>query len=128
MSLNQSISYPVAGQDMVFQVLRKSDRTFYDFASQSFSAAPKQPAAPAPEESPISPGVYTGSIESTPQAVFTNGDYQMRFFPGGGKACCQAVVDFAMNGGSDAWVFTIVPASLTLTGVIGSLNPPPAGP
>jgi hypothetical protein len=63
------------GNHLGYSIERLRDGLVYDFASRQFSATPGTPIAPLPEGTAPFLGRYWVTLDPTPAAEFSDGDY-----------------------------------------------------
>ena len=92
------ISY-LAGQTLVYKVLRSSDLKYYDFSDSSFKTSPTTATHSLPE---TGSGVYYDIISSTPVGTFPDGTYYTVVFLASDLINPLALFENTMTNGDDA--------------------------
>jgi len=105
MSLRIRFQYPT-GSSLGYSIERLSDGTFYDFSTSTFVAAPVTPIASLPEDSGNFLGRYKLTLNPTPVAQFTDGDYAVTVHNQASANTVVAELGATMHAGDDA---TVIP-------------------
>ncbi len=107
MSLRIRFQYPT-GSQLGYSIERLNDGSFYDFSTSTFVAAPTTPIATLPEDSGIFVGRYKVTLNPTPAAQFTDGDYVVTVHDQAASSNVVAELAATMHNGDDA---TVIPQS-----------------
>lgn len=121
MALRIRFQYPT-GSQLGYSMERLSDGLFYDFSTSGFVTTPATPISSLPEDSGIFHGRYKITLNLTPVAQFTDGDYVISIHDQAASSNVVAELASTMHAGDDATVIPqaggggVDPWSVTLPG------------
>jgi hypothetical protein len=105
MALRIRFQYPTAAQ-LGYSIERLNDGSIYDFSTTTFVAIPVTPIASLPEGTGIFVGRYKVTLNPTPVAQFTDGDYVVTVHDQAASSSVVAELAATMHAGDDA---TVIP-------------------
>lgn len=106
--MSVTLTYPYdAGASLGFSVgrLAAGVLSLYDPADGTFKAAPAAPVIPLVAGTGLYASIYFGTVASTPQAQWTDGDYLAFIHDMAAASAAVDALPFTMFGGSSATVF-----------------------
>lgn len=111
------------GSTLAYSIERLSDGSLYDFSTSQFtSGTPTTALRSLPENTPSFPGQYKATLNPTPVAQFTNGDYVITVVDQA-AGLCVGVLTAVMSGGDDTTVLPGGPvASVVAPVTVGTNN------
>src|SRR6185312_4301149 len=107
MALRIRFQYPT-GSQLGYSIERLNDGSFYDFSNGTFVASPATPIANLPEDTGIFAGRFKVTLNPTPMAQFTDGDYVVTVHDQVASSNVIAELAATMHAGDDA---TVIPQS-----------------